>query len=77
MAYPLTYPDHGDARFTGELLDDIADVLAAHGFPHAGNDDTDFAVLRTAIGAFLYGADAAKADNPVWWTDSNTPGGAR
>lgn len=77
MSYPLPYPDNGDARFTGGLLDEIADVLAAHGFPHAGNDDTAFAVLRTSVAAFLYGPDATKADEPVWWTDSDVPGGAR
>lgn len=77
MTYPLTYPDNGDARFTGELLDEIADVLAAHGFPEPGADPTVFAVLRSAVAAFLYGPDADKADEPVWWTDSDVPGGVR
>jgi hypothetical protein len=57
MSYPLTCPNEGDARFTGELIDEIAAVLVAHGFPPLFDDDTVFAGLREALTRFLYGAE--------------------
>jgi hypothetical protein len=68
-AYPLTFPNEGDARFTGGLLDEIANVLTAHGFPPAGDDETDWAVLRSAVALFLYGSTASNADDIVMWPD--------
>lgn len=66
MTYPLTYPDNGDARFTGELLDEIGAVLTAHGYPPVDGDDTDFGRLREAIQTFLYGAEFNAGDKVTW-----------
>lgn len=67
MTYPLTLPDNGDPRFTGELLDEIGAVLAAHGYPSVDGDDTDFARLREAIQTFLYGPEFDRGDEVVWF----------
>lgn len=71
--YPMTYPNDGDARFTGELIDEIAAVLIAHGFPPAFDDDTVFAGLRDAVHGFLYGPEFNAGDRVSWlhgWADS-------
>lgn len=67
MSFPLTYPDAGDPRFTGELIDEIGAVLTAHGYPSASNDDTDFAGLRDALRGFLYGPEFNNGDEVVWF----------
>lgn len=67
MTYPLTYPDAGDARFTGELLDEIGNVLVAHGYPPVDGDDTAFAGLREALRTFLYGPDIDYGDHVAWF----------
>jgi hypothetical protein len=67
--YPLTLPD-GDPRFTGNLIDDVAAVLVAHGFPPLFEDDTVFAGLRTALTGFLYGP-AFNTGNKVTWFQDN------
>lgn len=70
MTYPLTYPDNGDPRFTGELLDEIAAALAAHGYPPADGNDTDFAGLRDTLRTFLYGPEFNRDDEVVWFRSS-------
>jgi hypothetical protein len=69
--YPLTLPNEGDARFTGELIDDVAAVLVAHGFPPLFDDDTVFGALRGALAGFLYGP-AFKPGDRVSWYDGYT-----
>lgn len=66
MSYPLTYPDNGDPRFTGELIDEIGAVLAAHGYPPVDGDDTAFADLRDALRSFLYGPEFNAGDRVTW-----------
>ncbi len=52
-AYPLPRPaDDHDPRFTYELVFDIADVLATHGYPRPA--DTDWADLALALHRFIY-----------------------
>lgn len=70
MTYPLTYPDNGDPRFTGELIDEIGAVLAAHGYPSVDGDDTDFAGLRDALHTFLYGPEFNRGDEVVWFRNN-------
>lgn len=70
MSYPLTSPDNGDPRLTGELIDKIGAVLVAHGYPSAGNDDTDFARLRDALRTFLYGPEFNRGDEVVWFRNN-------
>lgn len=67
MSYPLTYPDNGDARFTGELIDEIGAVLTAHGYPPVDGDDTAFAGLREALRGFLYGPEFDRGDEVTWF----------
>lgn len=67
MSYPLTYPDNGDPRFTGELIDEIGAVLTAHGYPSVDGNDTDFARLRDAIQTFLYGPEFGRDDEVTWF----------
>jgi hypothetical protein len=67
MSYPLTYPDNGDARFTGELIDEIGAVLTAHGYPSVDGDDTAFAGLREALRGFLYGPEFDRGDEVTWF----------
>lgn len=69
MTYPLPRPDNGDPRFTGELIDAVADLLAAHGYPAANGDDTDFAGLRDALARFLYGPEFNTGDRVAWYCD--------
>jgi len=69
MTYPLRFPD-ADPRFTGELIDEIGAVLAAHGFPPV-NDDTNFAGLREMLRVFLYGPAFDRGDK-VSWLDGDT-----
>lgn len=66
MSYPLTYPDNGDARFTGGLLDEIGAVLTARGYPSVDGDDTAFADLREAVRGFLYGPEFNGGDKVTW-----------
>lgn len=66
MTYPLTLPHDGDPRFTGQLLDEIAAVLTAHGYPSLSDDDTDFAGLRGALERFLYGLPFNIGDKVTW-----------
>lgn len=66
MSYPLPRADDGDARFTGELIDGIAQLLADHGFPPVA-DDTDFARLRDTLADFLYGPEFDLGDNVTWY----------
>jgi hypothetical protein len=51
-AYPLPRPADDDPRFTNGLVFDIADVLAAHGYPRPAH--TDWADLMLALFRFLY-----------------------
>ncbi len=50
--YPLTAPAN-DARFTFGLTDDVAKVLAAHGYPPI-TSGLDFVRLQQALFGFLY-----------------------
>lgn len=70
MTYPLTYPDNGDPRFTGALLDEIGAVLTAHGYPSVDGDDTAFADLREALRGFLYGSEFNRGDKVTWMAGS-------
>lgn len=77
LTYPLTLPDNGDARFTGALIDEIAAVLVAHGYPPRFDDDpTVFADLRDALASFLYAPDTDDrpiiAGDRVTWTSKRT-----
>lgn len=69
--YPLPRRDDGDPRFTGELIDAVADLLAAHGYPAISDDDTNFARLRDALDGFLYGPE-----NPAPYTPAQLEGDA-
>ena len=51
--YPLNRPDT-DARFSYGLLLDVADVLAAHGYPRPATG-ADLVALQQALFGFLYG----------------------
>lgn len=75
MSFPLTYPDNGDPHFTGELIEKIAAVLTAHGYPSASNDDTDFADLRDALRTFLYGPEFDRGDEVVWFRNGKPQSG--
>lgn len=50
--YPLTAPAD-DARFTFGLINDVAEVLAAHGYPPI-TSGLDFIHLRQVLFGFLY-----------------------
>ena len=52
--YPLP-PPADDPRFTYGLLFDVADVLAAHGYPRA-MAGADLVNLQLALFGFLYAA---------------------
>jgi hypothetical protein len=59
-AYPLPRPaDDHDPRFTLGLVSDIADVLAAHGYPHP-----DWADLMLALFRFIYQPPDQQEPNP-------------
>jgi hypothetical protein len=60
-AYPLRRPaDDHDPRFTLGLVFDVADVLAAHGYPRP--DHTDWADLMLALFRFLYQPNQQEGD---------------
>lgn len=50
--YPIPAPDE-DSRFTFGLILEVADVLAAHGYPKITSGD-DFVELQQALFRFLY-----------------------
>ncbi|MEV6621039.1 hypothetical protein AB0M83_02525 [Amycolatopsis sp. NPDC051106] len=50
--YPLPARDEDD-RFTFGLILDVADVLAAHGYPKLTSGD-DYVALHGAVFRFLY-----------------------
>ncbi|MEU0794715.1 hypothetical protein ABZ342_32030 [Amycolatopsis sp. NPDC005961] len=51
--YPLPQPEH-DPRFTIGLVLDVADVLAAHGYPPLSDGGDDHVHLQQALFRFLY-----------------------
>jgi hypothetical protein len=54
-AYPLPRPGREpDPRFTNGLVFDVADVLAAHGYPKV-TAGADLVELHQALFRFLYG----------------------
>lgn len=50
--YPIPAPDD-DGRFTFGLILEVADVLAAHGYPKVTSGD-DFVELQQVLFRFLY-----------------------
>lgn len=54
--YPVEVGSAHDARFTRQMVKDVAAVLAAHGFPAIGADDPDFYALMWVLVRFCWGA---------------------
>lgn len=55
-AYPLPRPAHpADDRFSAAVVRDVADVLAAHGFPWIDDDSPDWYALSWCVWRYVYG----------------------
>ena len=64
--YPLPRPESGDdPRFTFGLTVDVAEVLAAHGYPTIENGQ-DLVALKMALFRFLYAEPPSTGDLALW-----------
>jgi hypothetical protein len=57
-AYPVARGNRIDHRFTDGLLSDVADVLAAHGYPVIDPGSGDYEELGWALWRFIFGRPA-------------------
>lgn len=55
-AYPLVRHNRIDPRFTDALLGEVAEVLAAHGYPQIDPHGPDYEELAWALWRFIYGS---------------------
>lgn len=63
--FPVQVGSAGDARFTRQMVIEVAEVLACHGFPVIERDDPDFYALMWVLVRFCWGAPVGIAGRTV------------